>query len=144
VYSIESLCHVPDKPGAYREIARVLKAGGVFVGHDWLRADNLGDEATKRLIEPICQWHAMPALSTLGEVRAGLDRVGLTVDEVCDAAAHGDLTPNWTLIEKAAAAVAGSDSAVIRLMARGGLALCAAARSGAFLVGYWLARKPVV
>jgi len=34
-YHIEALCHAPDKKKVYREIFRVLKPGGMFLGYQW-------------------------------------------------------------------------------------------------------------
>jgi phosphoethanolamine N-methyltransferase len=38
VFSKDSIVHIPDKPGLYRDILRVLKPGGRFVASDWLFA----------------------------------------------------------------------------------------------------------
>lgn len=37
VFSKDSIIHIPDKPTFYKDVLRVLKPGGVFVGSDWLR-----------------------------------------------------------------------------------------------------------
>jgi len=37
VLTKDAIVHIPDKPPFYRDILRVLKPGGAFVGSDWLR-----------------------------------------------------------------------------------------------------------
>ncbi len=37
VFTKDSIIHVPDKTAFYREVLRVLRPGGWFVGSDWLR-----------------------------------------------------------------------------------------------------------
>ncbi len=39
VFSKDAIVHVSDKLGLYREIFRVLKPGGFFVGADWLGSE---------------------------------------------------------------------------------------------------------
>jgi ubiquinone/menaquinone biosynthesis C-methylase UbiE len=39
VFSKDSMVHVHDKPGAFREVLRVLKPGGKFLASDWLFAE---------------------------------------------------------------------------------------------------------
>lgn len=36
VFSKDSIIHIPDKPAFYRDVLRVLRPGGIFVGSDWL------------------------------------------------------------------------------------------------------------
>jgi len=44
VYSSGVLCHFEDKPGAFADVYRVLKPGGIFLGYDWLKGpDSLSD-----------------------------------------------------------------------------------------------------
>ncbi len=37
VFSKDSIVHIPEKQAFYKDVLRVLKPGGVFVGSDWLR-----------------------------------------------------------------------------------------------------------
>ena len=36
VFTKDAIVHIPDKPPFYREVLRVLRPGGLFVGSDWL------------------------------------------------------------------------------------------------------------
>ena len=37
-YAIEATCHAPDAAACYREIARCLRPGGMFVCYEWVRS----------------------------------------------------------------------------------------------------------
>ena len=37
VFSKDSMIHIPDKSALYRDVLRVLRPGGYFLGSDWLR-----------------------------------------------------------------------------------------------------------
>jgi phosphoethanolamine N-methyltransferase len=41
VFTKDALLHFPDKNQAFAEISRVLVAGGVFIGSDWLAGENI-------------------------------------------------------------------------------------------------------
>lgn len=136
-YSFEAICHAPRKASAYAEIARVLKPGSVFTGHDWLR----GDGATAE-IEPILSCHSIPSLLTMDELASHLDAAGFDVRDAHDVAADGDLDRNWELIDQATSMTLPDDAPeVMHMMTRGGAAIARAARSGAFRIGYWKAYK---
>ncbi|MEM7255413.1 MAG: class I SAM-dependent methyltransferase, partial [Pseudomonadota bacterium] len=36
VFTKDAIVHIPDKDALYRDVRRILKPGGVFVGSDWL------------------------------------------------------------------------------------------------------------
>jgi phosphoethanolamine N-methyltransferase len=42
VFTKDALLHIPDKTGVFREISRVLRPGGRFLGSDWLAGENIG------------------------------------------------------------------------------------------------------
>ncbi len=144
-YSFEALCHVPDKAAAYREVARVLKPGGAFLGYDWLRGAGLTAEG-QGYVEEICRCHGVPYLNTLEGTRADLAAAGFEVTTVCDAAACGDIAPNWPDLRRSMARARLLPRLltprVVRMMLRGGKALCDAAETGAFLIGFWHVRAP--
>ncbi len=57
VFSKDSLIHVADKIGMYKDILRVLVPGGVFAASDWLRS------ADADALEGYNQWQALTTLS---------------------------------------------------------------------------------
>ena len=53
VFSKDSIIHIPDKPAFYKDVLRILKPGGVFVGSDWLtgRSDRQRSPAMQKWVE---------------------------------------------------------------------------------------------
>jgi sterol 24-C-methyltransferase len=37
-YAIEATCHAPDATACYKEIARCMKPGGMFICYEWVRS----------------------------------------------------------------------------------------------------------
>jgi cyclopropane fatty-acyl-phospholipid synthase-like methyltransferase len=147
VYAIESAYHAGDKARFYAECARVLRPGGSFVGTDWLRSDDLSEHDRDRYIEPVRHHHAIPSLIGLSDVRAHLERAGLVPEVVQDLAERGDVLRNWEPLgegawPRLAVAVQEGPPEALRTWRAGAQALQAAASAGAFVIGYWLARKP--
>jgi sterol 24-C-methyltransferase len=144
-YSFEALCHTPDKIAAYREVVRILKPGGVFIGYDWLRAENLTAK-DERYIEDICRCHAIPYLNTLTRTRVDLAAAGFDVITLCDAAMRGDVAQNWVSLRKSVNKTkmlpTVAQPRVLRMMTRGAEALCDAGNTGAFVIGFFHARRP--
>ncbi|GAA2511887.1 class I SAM-dependent methyltransferase [Streptomyces gobitricini] len=143
VYSIQAICHAPDKARVHAEAARVLKPGGVYLGSDWFQADGLTPEQQERHVEPVCQGLALPVLSSPAALGADLAAAGLVVEDLHDLGEDGDLEPNWREMEELMAAVPREDmTPLLAFMERAGTALCEAARAGAFVICCWTARKP--
>lgn len=147
VYAIESAYHATDKPRLYAECARVLRPGGSFVGTDWLRGDDANEEERDRHLEPVRRHHAIPSLVGLSDVRAQLEASGLVPEVVQDLAERGDVLRNREPLSqeawpRLAVAVQGGRPEALRTWRAGAQALEAAARAGAFVIGFWLARKP--
>ncbi len=138
-FSIEALCHTPDKRLAYAQISRVLKPGSAFVGTDWFQADDVCEADRVRWIEPICQTTAMPHLLPFGELRPGLEEAGFEVDAISEYREHGAVEPNWRLFGPIEQQLGASDEQQLLKASldvlRGGY------ESGAFVLGCWLARK---
>jgi sterol 24-C-methyltransferase len=142
-YVIQSMCHAPDKRAAYREIARVVRPRGVFLGNDWLCRDHITRTDYAEYIEPICRSWALPDLISLSELAEQLEHAGLHVTELGDVAERGDMTPNWKMFEVKSRSLAGrtEQPPPVRLMREALDAVVRAAQAGAFLVGYWRAVK---
>jgi cyclopropane fatty-acyl-phospholipid synthase-like methyltransferase len=140
-YSIEALCHVPDKRKAHMEAARVLRDGGVWLGFDWIMRDGVSADAAERYAEPICRLHGLSHLSTLGELGDDLRAAGFEVEELCDASELGDLERNWSELEQFTRAVPQERLPTrLRLLVRGAEAILAGARAQVFSIGFWSAR----
>ena len=88
-YSIEAICHAPDRRAVYAETYRVLKPGASFVGPDWcLTSLYDGENARHREIKrDIELGFALPGISTIPEVLSALEEAGFELVE------HGDLGP---------------------------------------------------
>ena len=142
-YVIQSMCHAPDKRAAYREIARVVRPRGVFLGNDWLCRDRITRAEYAEYIEPICRSWALPHLISLSQLAEHLAHAGFHVSELGDVAERGDMTPNWELFEAKSRSLADRQEQppAVRLMREAVDSVVRAARAGMFLVGYWHAVK---
>jgi SAM-dependent methyltransferase len=148
-YVFDAGCHMPDKNRFIRECARVLRPGGVFLGLDWMKKEGLTPAQETKYIEPICRLHSVPHLCSLPEFRRYLTEASLEIEVVEDVSVHGNILRNWELVDTLA--VRGIRGLLpwlipptLRMLTDGGLALAKAARIGAFLIGHWRARKPLV
>ncbi len=138
-FSIEALCHTPDKGQAYAQISRVLKPGGAFVGTDWFEADGVSEADHARWIEPICQTTAMPYLLPFGELKQGLEEAGFEVTAISQYHEHGAVEPNWQLFDPIEQQLGASGEQ--QLLKASLDVLRDGYESGAFVLGCWLARK---
>jgi len=96
-YQIEATCHAPDKVGAFREIARVLKPGALFAGGEWCVTDryDASDPEQRRIVEGIERGNALPELVRFSEVREALQAAGFAVLETHDGADLADPETPW-------------------------------------------------
>ncbi|CAF1293801.1 unnamed protein product [Adineta steineri] len=83
IYTIEAVCHAPDKAKCFAEAIRVLKPGGSIVGYDWCltnKYDSLNHDhiETKRLIE---EGDGLPDLKSTQQLVVDLKSVGFIVQE---------------------------------------------------------------
>jgi sterol 24-C-methyltransferase len=142
-YVIQSMCHAPDKRAVYREIARVVRPRGVFLGNDWLCRDHITTAEYAEYIEPICRSWALPHLISLSQLAEHLAYAGFHVTELGDVAERGDMTPNWDLFDAKSRSLADrpEQPPAVRLMREAIDSVVRAARAGMFLVGYWHAVK---
>jgi ubiquinone/menaquinone biosynthesis C-methylase UbiE len=141
-YSFDALCHTPDKLKVYREVARILKPNGLFLGYDWFCREQMSVDDYEEFIEPVCRTFAIPHLITLSELERSLYDAGFEVESVADASHEGDLARNWEIFEQKGASLALRDGEHESLMRESVEAVARAGRSGAFLIGHWRCRKP--
>ena len=81
VFTKDSIIHVEDKLSIYREIHRVLKPGGHFVGGDWLRGSNPDSVSLKGWLLAVGLEFGM---SDFAATRAALENAGFTSIELND------------------------------------------------------------
>jgi sterol 24-C-methyltransferase len=147
VLAIESACHMPDKAAFYAECARVLRPGGRLAGWDWIFTPGLDVERERREhVEPICQYFALPTLSTLAEIGEHLLAAGLEVITLEDLDAGNPRRRWWEPLAKRLdsplSRVASRLSKTLSMMQRSGELLVSAARAGAFsALGFFVAEK---
>ncbi|UJR21766.1 hypothetical protein I4U23_024841 [Adineta vaga] len=83
IYTIEAVCHAPDKVKCFAEAMRVLKPGGSFTGYDWCLTDkydgrNREHNEIKRLIE---EGDGLPDLKSTHHSVSALKSVGFNVED---------------------------------------------------------------
>lgn len=143
VFFYESVCHLSDKPAAFREFARVLKPGGRLAGIDWLRrpfAARVSEAAIAEFMTPVDEAFRIPGHGTIEEYAAMAAEAGLRVVTAEDlypgVICRGSQPPEH---HEGFQSYAGAEH---DLMLRGKLALDAARLAGVFTVGMIVAEKP--
>jgi len=86
VYEIEATCHAPDKVGCFKEIFRVLKAGGCFAGYEWCMTDKYDpSNATHKSIKHEIEiGNGLPEIVTTAGCRQALKDAGFEIIELTD------------------------------------------------------------
>jgi sterol 24-C-methyltransferase len=92
-YAIEATVLAPSLEAVYREIARVLKPGGLFATYEWCMTDRYDpDNATHRALKDgMCVGGGCPDMGTSRDVLAGLSAAGFEVIHHEDVAAVSDV-----------------------------------------------------
>lgn len=96
-YQIEATPHAPDKEGAFAEIWRVLRPGGMFGGYEWCMTSgyNAGDPDHQEIKKGIETGNSLPDIALFDDVLGALQNVGFEVIESFDAADDSDPETPW-------------------------------------------------
>lgn len=76
VIAVESVSHVDDKPGFFREANRTLAPGGRLVVAAWLAGEDPGPLERSHLLRPICAEGRLPGLGSRTEYEAWIRDAG--------------------------------------------------------------------
>lgn len=95
IFCFEATCHAGRLADVYKEIARVLKPGGVFVDCAWVVTDSYDPQNPEhvKVHDDIVYGNALPELRTQKETIDTMREVGLDVVEFKDCVREGDW--NW-------------------------------------------------
>jgi sterol 24-C-methyltransferase len=87
-FHVEAIEHSPDRVGAFREILRVIKPGGLFSGYDWCITDkcDVNNADHVRIKKGIEFGNGVADLKKPGEVLDNLREAGFEVIEARDMA----------------------------------------------------------
>ncbi len=88
VWSLESLCHAPDKAAFYREAARLLRPGGRLVVAEYIRAARPLATAGERVLHSWLNGWAIPDLATREEHLSYMSAVGFSDIRFDDVTRH--------------------------------------------------------
>ena len=82
-YAIESTCHAPDKVGAFTQICRVLKPGGLLWGQEMCLTDEFdpGNSTHRDIEQELMRGIALRKIATFAEVNQALETAGFEVIE---------------------------------------------------------------
>lgn len=87
-FAIEATCHSPNKTVTFSQVGRVLKAGGLFAGYEWVVLPERYDEGNRRHVaikEGIEEGNSLPTLATPQQVLDALEQAGFEVLDHYDA-----------------------------------------------------------
>jgi tocopherol O-methyltransferase len=116
--AIESLSHMPDKPRAFAELARVVRPGGRVALVDWLTREQPGALETRALLRPICEEGHLPSMHGAGEYAELLRASGFAVVGFEDLSARAART--WTIVVRRLVALLARDRRLLRALVRSG------------------------
>lgn len=97
VYVIEATVHAPSLKGAYSEIFRVLRPGGVFGVYEWLMTNeyNNDDIDHRRIRLAIEEGNGIPQMFKISDGLAAFEAAGFTVMMNEDLASHDGGVAPW-------------------------------------------------
>ena len=93
--SIESSEHMPDLPGFFKEVFRVLRAGGRVAICAWLAREQARPWEERFLLEPICREGRLRGLGTETEYADLLDETGF--QDIAFEAYSKQVRRTWTI-----------------------------------------------
>ncbi|HEV2999904.1 MAG TPA: methyltransferase domain-containing protein [Solirubrobacteraceae bacterium] len=141
----ESLSHMPDRPRAFAELARVVRPGGRVAIVDWLSAERPGRLARRLLLDPICREGRLPGLDPASAYAAWLEQHGF------EAVRFEDLTHRaartWGVVARRLPAVLARDPRLVaaawpeRAFLPSLVRIPVAERLGAMRLGLFAARR---
>ena len=96
-YQIEATAHAPDKKGAFAEVWRVLRPGGMFGGYEWCLTSgyNAEDPGHQKIKKDIETGNGLPDIASFDDVIGALRNAGFEVVESFDAAGKSDADTPW-------------------------------------------------
>jgi tocopherol O-methyltransferase len=114
--AVESLSHMPDKPRAFAELARVVRPGGRVAIVDWLTRERPGPRETRLLLRPICEEGHLPSLHSASEYEALLRDAGFGQVAFEDLSERAWRT--WLVVLRRLPPVLARDRALLRRLLR--------------------------
>jgi sterol 24-C-methyltransferase len=92
-YQIEATCHAPDPSGAYGEVLRTLKPGGLFASYEWCLTDTFdpNNPEHRDIKEHIMVGNGLPELRHHSVVIKALEDAGFEVLEAEDLALKSEV-----------------------------------------------------
>ncbi len=97
-FTIEAMCHAPDKPAAFREVFRLLRPGSYFAGTDWCMTELFDPENSEhqRIKSDIELGNGLSTdIVQQREVREALSAAGFEMIEARDVAHDADPETPW-------------------------------------------------
>lgn len=92
-YALEAACHAPDMEALFREVARVVKPGGLFLGQDECCKNEISSEEYDEFIEPINRANALPHLLQLRDYSPLLSSAGFIIEVAESLFDRGNIVP---------------------------------------------------
>lgn len=87
-YSLEAVCHAPDKSIVFAEVFRILQPGGRFVFSDWCLNGSIDPEDSTRqeALDKVLIGNGLPFLTTVEESIEALRKAGFEIERQVDLA----------------------------------------------------------